>query len=50
MKKLLLLFALLFTMSNTLFSCRDTTEEVDDTDATEEIGEDIEDTEIEEEY
>ena len=50
MKKLVLLFTLLLAMSSTLVSCRDTTEEVDDTDATEEIGEDIEDTEIEEEY
>ena len=49
MKKLILLFALLFSVSTSFISCRDTTEEVDDIEATEEVGEDIEDTELEEE-
>lgn len=50
MKKLIFLFALLFSISTSFISCRDTTEEVDDIEATEEIGEDIEDAEVEEEF
>ena len=46
MKKLILLFALLFSVSSSFISCRETTEEVDDIEATEEVGED---TDLEEE-
>lgn len=50
MKKLLYLFALLFTISTSFVSCRDTEQSAED--EVEEVGDDIEDgaEEVEEEF
>lgn len=51
MKKLIFLFALLFSISTSFVSCRDTEEvDEDDVELNEEIDEETEDLEVEEEF